>query len=256
MAAHSQKHAAQTKGAMTDIAPDALPPREYVEYFKSINLAMGPRLGVGGSGNVYRATQTRLGRDLAVKLFDHPRLRSDLNGRKRLAHEARMLAIAQHPAIPFVISSGEMPMPGEETIPFIIMQLIEGVSLETVVQKGQSTPQVAASYMKQVLAALSCAHAHRLVHRDVKPANILLSKDGNCYLIDFSIGVSLAPVPGLTRITGEGRHPATWRYASPEQSEGREVDHRTDLYSAGLVLFELLAGRHVKTPEISAADLV
>ncbi len=256
MAPHSPKRAARLKDATTDTAPPAPPPREYVEFFKSINLVLGPRLGVGGSGNVYRATQTRLGRDLAIKLFDHQRIRSDPNGRKRFEHEARMLAIVQHPSIPFVISSGEMPMRGEAPIPYIIMQFIDGTSIEAVVGKGRSAPQLAASYMKQVLAALSCAHAHRLVHRDVKPANILLSKDGHCYLIDFSIGVSLASIPGLTRITGEGRSPATWRYASPEQLDEGDVDHRTDLYSAGLVLFELLAGRHVSMPELSAADML
>ncbi|WP_075306184.1 serine/threonine-protein kinase [Hyalangium minutum] len=256
MATHSPKRAPQLKGISTDSAPQEPPPRDYVEYFKSINLVLGPRLGVGGSGNVYRATQTRLRRDLAIKLFDHQRFRADPNGRKRFEHEARMLAIAQHPSIPFVISSGDMPMRGEAPIPYIIMQFIDGTSLETVVEKSRTAPQLAASYMKQVLAALSCAHSHRLVHRDVKPANILLSKDGHCYLIDFSIGVSLGVIPGLTRITGEGRHPATWRYASPEQIEGRDVDHRTDLYSAGLVLFELLAGRRISMPEVPAADML
>lgn len=247
------KRSVQPKGRTTDKAVAA--PHEYVTYFEERNIVLGTRLGSGASGNVYRATQTRLRRDIAIKFFDHPKSRSDAASRTRFEHEAKLLAIAQHPSIPFVLSAGSMPMNNELPIPYIIMQFIDGGGLDTVIKKGPSTPQAAAAHMKQVLAALSCAHRHGIVHRDVKPENILLSTQGHCYLIDFSIGVSLKPVQGLTRITGDRRTPGTVEYSSPEQLAGGDVNERSDLFSAGLVLFELLAGRRVTKPELTDADL-
>jgi serine/threonine protein kinase len=229
-------------------------PLEYVEHFKQYNLVLGHRLGSGASGNVYRATQPRLARELAIKFFDHPGSRADDVSRKRFEREAKLLAKAQHPSIPFVLSSGNVPMK-EASVPYIIMQFIDGNGLDAIIMKGGLKPQVIASYMKQILGALSCVHQNDIVHRDVKPENILVSSAGHCYLIDFSIGVSLTPAPGLTRVTGGKRTPGTWVYAAPEQIAGKEVDHRVDIFSLGLVLFEMLTGRRVVKPELEESDL-
>jgi serine/threonine protein kinase len=229
-------------------------PREYVECFKQYKLVLGKRLGSGASGNVYRATQPKLARELAVKFFDHPSRRTDADGRKRFEREAKLLAKSQHPSIPFVLTYGTASLANIPT-PYIIMQFIDGHGLDEIISKGKQSPKTAASYVKQILGALTCVHQNNIVHRDVKPENILVSKSGHCYLIDFSIGVSLIPAPGLTRVTGGKRIPATWLYAAPEQILGKEADHRSDLFSLGLVLFELLVGRRVSRPELIEADL-
>ncbi|MDC0712735.1 protein kinase [Stigmatella sp. ncwal1] len=232
-------------------------PEEYVEHFKRHNLSIGRRIGSGASGSVYRANQPKLGRDLAIKLFDHTSGKSDTLSRKRFEREARLLAKAQHPSIPFVLSCGDVPCSSGNSTPYIIMQLIEGNRLDAIIAKERSTPKTAIFYMKQILAALACAHQHNIIHRDVKPENILVSNagSGHCYLIDFSVGVSLVSTPGLTRVTGDKRPPGTWLYAAPEQLEGKEVDQRADLFSAGLVLFELLTGRRITKPELSEVEL-
>ncbi|WPB79722.1 protein kinase [Archangium violaceum] len=237
------------------MANDEDAPREYVEYFKQYNLMLGKRLGCGSSGNVYRATQPKLARELAIKFFDHPSRKSDAVGRKRFEREAKLLAKSQHPAIPFVLSCGNATLTGV-SVPYIIMQFIDGHGLDEIISNGKQNPKTATSYVKQVLGALACVHQNSIVHRDVKPENILVSKAGHCYLIDFSIGVSLSPAPGLTRITDGKRTPATWLYAAPEQISGKDVDRRADLYSLGLVLFELLVGRRISRPELVEADLL
>lgn len=230
-------------------------PREYVDYFKSLNLLLGARLGSGASGNVYRASQARLGRDVAVKFFDHPGVGDDDVNRKRFEREAKLLAQVQHPSIPYVLSCGKMVLSSKNEVPYIVMQFIDGQRMDAVIHKGRVGVDVASSFGKQILGALSCVHRGKIVHRDVKPENIMLDRSGHCYLIDFSIGVSLSRSPGLTRVTGDGKTPGTWIYASPEQLAGREVDHRTDLFSLGLVLFELLTGRRVGRPGLSELDL-
>ncbi len=223
------------------MANDAEAPREYIEYFKQHNLILGKRLGRGASGNVYLATQPKLARELAIKFFDHPSRKSDAVGRKRFEREAKLLAKSQHPSIPFVLSCGNATLVNV-SIPYIIMQFIDGHGLDAVIGNGKQNPKTATSYVKQILGALACVHQNNIVHRDVKPENVLVSKTGHCYLIDFSIGVSLSPAPGLTRITGDKRTPGTWVYAAPEQISGREVDRRADLFCWGLFFLSCSLG--------------
>jgi serine/threonine protein kinase len=229
-------------------------PHEYVEFFKKYNLVLGKRIGSGASGNVYQATQPRLARELAIKLFDHPSRKSDAIGRKRFEREAKLLAKSQHPSIPFVLSCGNATL-ASTSIPYIVMQLVDGHDLGKIISNGKQQPKTVISHIKQILGALACVHQNSIIHRDIKPENILVSKAGHCYLIDFSIGVSLSHAPGLTRITGDSKTPGTWVYAAPEQVSGGEVDIRADLFSLGLVLFELLVGRRINRPELMETDL-
>jgi len=243
------------RGTREERMPGDDAPREYIEYFKPLNLVLGARLGSGASGNVYRATQTRLGREVAIKFFDHPGVRDDNVSKKRFEREAKLLAKAQHPSIPFVLSFGTMPAGTGEAIPYIVMQFIDGYRMDSIIHKGQHSPSAAFSYAKQILSALSCVHQNNIVHRDVKPENVIVDRSGHCYLIDFSIGVSLSATPGFTRVTGDNKTPGTWFYAPPEQLAGREADHRSDIFSTGLVIFELLTGRRVARPELSESEL-
>lgn len=218
-------------------------PAGYASHFEKRGFVLEGRLGSGASGNVFRATQRSLGRTVAIKICDHPRNRQDKYARKRFEREAQILAKITHPSIPYVITNGQIPITQDASLPYTVLQFIDGSNLEILLKtQHRLKPRNAVQYVAQVLGALDCAHKQQIVHRDVKPSNILVLPSGHCYLIDFSIGVALEPSPGLTRITGDGRSPGTADYASPEQKAGNKVDSRTDVYSAGVVLFEMLTG--------------
>lgn len=195
-------------------------------------------LGSGLSGTVYRALHVRLDRMVAVKCCDSAEARRNPKVRHRFVHEARMLAMVQHPSVPYVLTSGT-----EAGTPYTVMQLVEGESLrQRLRSKRRLEVREAAEIVSACLHALAVAHAKGIVHRDVKPENILVSPEGAVYLIDFSIGASLHPVPGLTGVTGPDNTPGTMAYMAPEAFVG-EWDHRVDIYAAGVVLFESLVGR-------------
>lgn len=124
------------------------------------------------------------------------------------------------------------------------MQLIDGAGLDTLITgEGRIATRKAVQMASQILAALAAVHAAKIVHRDVKPSNVLVHvASGHVWLIDFSIGVSLEAVPGLTRVTNERGQPGTFEYMAPEQRGQADVDHRADIFSVGIVLFEMLAG--------------
>ncbi|ATB32668.1 serine/threonine protein kinase [Melittangium boletus] len=226
-------------------------PAGYVSHFEKRGFVLEGRLGSGASGNVFRATQRSLGRTVAIKICDHPHGRQNTGIRKRFEREAQILAKLTHPSIPYVITNGQLPTTQDASIPYTVLQFIDGSNLESLLKtQHRLKPRSAVQYMAQVLSALDCAHKQQIVHRDVKPSNILVLPSGHCYLIDFSIGVALEPSPGLTRITGDGRSPATADYASPEQIAGKKVDSRTDVYSAGVVLFEMLTGHFRVKPDL------
>lgn len=217
-------------------------PKEYVEAF-SKSFLLEARVGSGLSGTVYRATQQALGRPVAIKVFDNPISEKNPALRKRFLREAQLLARVVHPSIPVVLTCGEAPISGRK-VPYTVMQFIDGVSLFDIIEKERrlDLPR-AVGVASQVLGALGAAHNKKIIHRDVKPANIMvLPANGHVYLIDFSIGVSLDIAPGLTRVTDERGQPGTYEYMAPEQEKGREVDQRADIYSLGIVLFEMLTG--------------
>jgi YVTN family beta-propeller protein len=195
-------------------------------------------LAFGGMGTVYRATQEPLGRTVALKVIAS-NLARDPDFRLRFRREARLAASIDHPNLVAVFEAGE-----EDEIPFMAMQYVEGTDLSrALAAESWLEPSRAIRLIEQVGAALDRAHAGGLVHRDVKPANVLLGEVGGeewAYLTDF--GLTKAAV-SASELTGSGQWVGTLDYASPEQIQDGRVDARSDVYSLGCVLFELLTGR-------------
>jgi len=193
------------------------------------------RIARGGSADVWRARDEELNRPVAVKLL-HPHLVPDERARLRLAAEGRLVASLDHPSIVKmydVLTDGEMPM--------LVMELIEGESLNVRLARDGAIPaRAAAAIAAEVAEALAEAHRHGIVHRDVKPSNILLDANGHAHLADFGIAHSLEP--DADRLTQTGMVVGTPAYIAPEQLAGTEVGPRTDIFGLGSVLFEMLAG--------------
>lgn len=217
-------------------------PDGYAEEFKKRGFILVEEIGSGCSGRVYRATQSSLDRDVAVKVFDNPTSIKNPALRKRFEREAKLLAKVVHPSVPVVLTRGEALVDGTE-VPYTVMEFLTGIDLQKIIDKERRLPLPrAVAYSTQILGALAAAHTQKIIHRDVKPSNVMVQPTGHVHLIDFSIGVSLDGAPGLTRVTAEGRQLGTTEYMAPEQKAGRESDQRTDLYTFGLVLFEMLTG--------------
>jgi TolB-like protein/Flp pilus assembly protein TadD len=191
------------------------------------------RIAHGGMGTVYRARDTRLDRDVALK-FVYPYLASDPEGEARLVAEARAAASLQHPNICVIHEIGETP----DGHPFIAMALCDGETLKQKLKRGAIEPGEAVSIATQVARGLGAAHSHHIIHRDVKPGNIILEPDGMVKLLDFGLAKS-----SDVSVTRPGLTPGTVAYMSPEQIRGEPVDHRSDLWSLGVVLYEMVAGR-------------
>jgi len=191
-------------------------------------------LGIGGMGQVYRARDTALERDVAVKLLAGP---ETADARQRFLREARAAAALNHPHIVAVHDLGE-----EEGRLFLVMELVAGGNLR---ESAQVPLASAVEIARQVALGLAHAHGHGLVHRDVKPANVLVQESGErpvVKLADLGLAVSSGGRGG-TRLTLEGAIVGTVAYLAPEQALGRAVDGRADLYSLGVVLYELVTGR-------------
>ena len=191
------------------------------------------RLARGGSADVWRARDERLDREVAVKLL-HPHLLSDDTSRLRLGTEGRVAASLSHPGI---VAVYDVEPEGET--PALVMELINGESLNVrLAREGALPARDAAKVAAEVAEALEHAHGQGIVHRDVKPSNILIGADGHARLADFGIAHSLAPA--AERLTATGTVIGTMRYISPEQLHGGALGPRTDLYALGAVLFEML----------------
>jgi beta-lactam-binding protein with PASTA domain/tRNA A-37 threonylcarbamoyl transferase component Bud32 len=195
---------------------------------------LGP-VGAGASSQVYAASDTRLGRRVAVKLL-HPTLAVDGAFLRRFQAEARLAASLDHPHIMRVFDWGE-----EEAGPYLVLEFLGGGSLRALLDTGVrlSHSQVAA-IGSQAAAGLAYAHRRGIVHRDIKPGNLLFDDEGHLRIADFGVARALAEA-ALTEPLGAIF--GTARYASPEQAEGRPLDDRTDVYSLALVLYEALTGR-------------
>jgi len=191
------------------------------------------KLGAGGMGVVYKAHDTTLGRDVALKF-----LPADLTGddaaRARFIHEARAAAALEHPNICTVYEVGEA-----DGAMFIAMPLVEGESIREKIASGQVDVDEAIELALGVARGLSKAHTNGIVHRDIKPGNVLLTSDGVVKIVDFG----LAKLATQTRLTKTGMTVGTVNYMSPEQARGDEVDHRTDVWALGAMLYEMLAGK-------------
>lgn len=231
-------------------------PEEYVGPFERRGFTLVAPIGSGLSGRVFRATQKTLERDVAIKVFDNPLNDKNTALQKRFLREAQLLARIVHPSIPTVLTRGELSISGKELL-YTVLQFIDGQGLDVIIERESKVElSRAVGISTKVLGALAAAHAKQIIHRDVKPANIMVQPAlGHVYLIDFSIGVSLAPAPGLTRVTQDGGHPGSFEYMAPEQEAGRDVDQRADLYAMGIVLFEMLTGHRQVRPTMIDADL-
>jgi serine/threonine-protein kinase len=191
-------------------------------------------VGVGGIGILYRARQLRLDRLVALKLVQ-PEVAQDPVVRERLRREARMVAALDHPNVVPLYAAGE-----EAGTVYIVTRWVEGTELGTLVHSdGPLEPGRAARTAAQIASALEMAHEKGLVHRDVKPSNVILTPEGHVYLTDFGLAKRAETAAGLTAVD---QMLGTVDYVAPEQVEGSEPDARGDVYALGCVLFEMLAG--------------
>ena len=191
------------------------------------------QLASGGMAQVWRGTDEVLRRSVAVKIL-HPHLAADDTFVARFRQEAIAVAKLSHPAIVSVYDTCS-----DNGVQAIVMELVRGDTLRHRLDTGALEPAMAASVAAQVAGALDVAHAAGLVHRDIKPANILISEDGRVKVGDFGI----AKAAESADLTQEGSFIGTAKYLAPEQVEGAAVDGRTDLYSLGIVLYEMLCGQ-------------
>ena len=192
------------------------------------------KLGEGGMGVVYKATDTTLNRDVAVK-FLPAHLKSDKDAKQRFIHEARAASALNHANIAVVHEIDETP----EGQVFIVMAYYEGHTLKDKLTDGMLSVNEAITIVSQIASGLAAAHEKGILHRDIKPANILFGTDGHAKLADFG----LAKLAGQTKVTKTGTTVGTVAYMSPEQASGDDVDHQSDVFSLGVVLYELLTGR-------------
>src|SRR5262245_47156620 len=204
-------------------------------------------VGAGGMGEVYRARDKRLERTIAIKVLA-PNLSGNLEYHQRFEREARTVAALSHPHICPVYDIG-----AQDGLDYLVMEYLEGESLAARLAKGPLPIDEALRYAIQIADALDQAHRHGVVHRDLKPGNIMLTK-GGAKLLDFGlakVNEPIADTPGsltalptaTTPLTGQGLIVGTLQYMAPEQLEGREADARTDIFAFGLILYEMIAGR-------------
>ncbi|MFJ4666520.1 protein kinase domain-containing protein [Kitasatospora purpeofusca] len=198
------------------------------------------RLGRGGMAEVLAAQDVRLGRTVAVKLL-RGELAQDEIARLRFTREAHAVAALNHHAIVAVYDTGEEYV-GEESTPYIVMELVEGRTVrELLVDEEEPPVDQALIIIAGVLEALAYSHRHGIVHRDIKPANVIITTTGAVKVMDF--GIARALTGTASTMTQTGMVMGTPQYLSPEQALGKPVDHRSDLYAAGCMLYELLALR-------------
>ncbi|HEX5741009.1 MAG TPA: Stk1 family PASTA domain-containing Ser/Thr kinase [Pilimelia sp.] len=201
---------------------------------------VGELLGYGGMAEVHRGRDLRLGRDVAIKMLRHD-LARDRTFQERFRREAQNAAALNHPAIVAVYDTGEDQAPTGEILPFIVMEFVDGRTLkEVLAAEGRIMPRRALEIVADICAALEFSHRHGIIHRDIKPGNVMLTRSGQVKVMDFGIARALAS--GATTMTQTSAVIGTAQYLSPEQARGESVDARSDVYAAGCVLFELLCG--------------
>ena len=191
------------------------------------------QIGSGGMSTVYRALDQTLERQVAIKLM-HREIASDSDQLERFRREARAVAQLSHPHIVGVIDAGE-----DEGRPYIVFEYVEGETLkERIRRMGRLPVDEAIAYAIEVARALGCAHSRQIVHRDVKPQNVLIDAEGSAKVTDFGIARTL----DQDGLTADGRVLGTTDYVSPEQALGHDVNGQSDIYSLGVVLYEMLTG--------------
>lgn len=202
------------------------------------------KLGSGAMGEVFRARDERLGRDVALKLIRQSS--GDNPGHlRRFEFEARAAAALNHPNIVAIYDVGSA-----EGIPYIVCEFLEGKTLREVLAPGALSVRLAVDYALQIVEGLIAAHDRRIVHRDLKPENLFITSEDRVKILDFGVAKQQSPADGserpvedLTTITKSGAVIGTVAYMSPEQLRGKDVDHRSDIFSVGAILYEMLTGR-------------
>ena len=211
--------------------------------------AIGPyqilgQLGAGGMGEVYRALDPRIGREVALKLLPES-LANDPDRRRRFEQEARLAASLNHPNVMAIYDVGL-----EQHPPYIVSELVPGESLRGLIARGPVPVRKAVDIAAQIASGLAAAHAAGIVHRDLKPDNVIVTPEGTAKILDFGVArleAKAAPAGNATMTiaanTAVGSVVGTAAYMSPEQARAQEIDYRSDQFSLGLVLYEMLAGK-------------
>ena len=212
----------------------------------SPGICLGPyrierKLGKGGMGEVFRGVDTRLGRAVAIKVTHE-----QFSG--RFEREARVISVLNHPNICTLYDVGPN---------YLVMELIEGESLAAAIRNGPLGFETASRYGQQIAAALAAAHAAGIVHRDIKPGNIMINRAGMVKVLDFGLArqTNFGPNNETATLTAEGIISGTIGYMSPEQAEGKPLDARSDIFSFGALLYEMLTGRRAFSGASGVATL-
>lgn len=204
--------------------------------------AISEFIGQGGMATVYRGTDVKLGREVAIKVM-RASLADDEQFRSRFRQEAQSASRLAHPSIVRVFDAGDdliQTGEGAQRLPFIVMELVDGENLRDLTKQERFTHTEACRVVDSVLAALEYSHRAGIVHRDIKPANIMITRTGQVKVMDFGIARAVSETSSTVQQTTEIL--GTAAYFSPEQAKGETVDTRTDLYSTGVLLYELLTG--------------
>src|SRR6266446_2207130 len=204
---------------------------------------IGAALGAGGMGEVYRALDTRLDRTVAIKILPD-RLSADPIGKQRFEREAKTISRLNHPHICVLHDVGS-----QDGVSYLVMECVEGETLAKRLEKGPLPLEQVLKYGMHIADALDKAHRSGVVHRDLKPGNIMLTSTG-AKLLDFGLAKPVAALASIATVTAaqvspmteQGAIVGTVQYMSPEQVEGRELDGRSDIFSLGAVLYEMLTG--------------
>ena len=214
------------------------------------------QIGVGGMGEVYRATDTNLGRQVAIKVLPEA-FAHDPDRLARFEREAKTLASLNHPNIAQIHGLEKSPSArsGQAGVTALVMELVEGPTLADRIAQGAIPVDEALPIARQIAEALEAAHEQGIIHRDLKPANIKVRLDGTVKVLDFGLAKAMEPTsamsPGLSQaptitspalMTGVGMILGTAAYMSPEQARGKPVDKRSDIWAFGAVLYEMLTG--------------
>ncbi|MCF6389575.1 Stk1 family PASTA domain-containing Ser/Thr kinase [Mycobacterium sp. MBM] len=206
---------------------------------------LGEILGFGGMSEVHRARDVRLHRDVAIKIL-RADLARDPNFYQRFRREAKHTAALNHPSIVAVYDTGEAQTP-QGKLPFLVMEYVDGSTVgKLIARHGAMPPQRAIAIVAEVCTALEFSHSRGIVHRDIKPANIMITPGGAVKVMDFGIARAMNATTG-DRLTATSAVVGTAQYFSPEQARGQQVDARTDVYSLGCVLYEMITGQALFT---------
>src|SRR5580700_11085740 len=212
------------------------------------------KIGAGGMGEVFRARDERLGRDVALKLI-RPASSDNPDHRRRFEQEARAAAALNHPNILAIYDVGF-----EGTVPYIVSELLQGRNLRQRLCEGAIPMRDAADYALQMAQGLTAAHERLIVHRDLKPENLFLTNDGRVKILDFGVAKLTRPeehdgsgdAPTVQVATEAGVVMGTAGYMSPEQVRGKPADHRSDIFSFGTILYEMISGKRAFHGETAA----